>query len=226
MACIDCNQDLNFSIETGPQGPTGATGPAGADGNDGAVGPDGAAGAVGADGADNIIILESEFNQLSTVATGVWTSVHTYTLPGGTLDTDGEYLDIDLKIWSSAAPDGDRIPSAGIKLEVGGQTLKSRYPITGYGELLALSNADIPTQTFASYYLNIKAVRIGSDTLRYMVTWSTHRASFPTAGHIEEANTGPGLDFTNNILIDFQLVQALASAVSIEMISIKHIKGI
>lgn len=209
--------------DTGPQGPTGATGPAGADGADGADGVN------GTDGQDNIIVLESLLSQVNSATTGSWVTLHTYTLPADTLDADGEYLDIDIKFYSSCSLDGDGLPSGGFRMGYAATTVKADVSILpATGELLAFADTNVAGRTYATYYLNVKLIRESSSTISMIATW--HNNNGPslatlTAGAIENSSMG-SINFAANADIDFDIYQAGALDISIETLSIKHIKGI
>ena len=75
--CQDCNCDnITLPVATGPTGATGATG------------------AAGADGADGVAVLHNDVTQSTTSSASIalFSSTKAYTLPSGTLATNGSKL--------------------------------------------------------------------------------------------------------------------------------------
>lgn len=244
--CLECDDELGFSMSAGEQGPTGATGPAGTngtngtDGTDGTNGIDGADGTNGTDGVDGadgssasktylFHKLLASGTEASTATTGAWVTLTTGAVAVGDLLIQGDYLEIDVKL-TAKGPLDNGLPISHFRMSIGGVPLINKYPSTS-NELLSLyGDPDNPRE----YNLTVKLYK----TTGIMQTRCEWSASAPvgnfgtvtpsnavTAGSILIDNTLlNGVDLLAANDIRFEVYQSVASSVGIGAVTIHNIK--
>jgi hypothetical protein len=232
MACIDCNENLNFSIAAGPQGPTGATGAIGTTGATGATGSAGAAGASGASGAagvngvngnDNMAIIYSNQNTLQTALLNQYVPEATKTIAANTLITEGDYLDITVKLSSDSTYDTANLNSDDFMLTVNSGNIDNLYTLNYFNPTLTLFKGTGRNSAF--YNLNIKIYRKTSTSMEIIGNvFTTNPNHSYGANCMMDLQTVP-IDFTVDFDVVFKIGNSTANSCKIHSITILHIKN-
>jgi hypothetical protein len=206
--------DKGDTGDTGPQGPTGATG---------APGPAGADGVDGINGVDGVVILDTLLTSTSSTNLA-WYSLHTYTLLANTM-ADNDFLDIDVQLRCVSPLDSDTGDiTAGFRMLLDGGVQLRNHASTSLGLNELLGMTALSAGVFATYHVNIKIFRKSSADMVFIATWATNKVTTPTGGALQ-TGVFNSMDFTADMALEFQVFQDAANEVSIEIITIKHIKN-
>jgi len=215
----------------GPKGDTGDTGPQGPQGIQGIQGPAGADGADGingingTNGEDNMSIIHSNHNTLSTDKINEYYPVDSVTILANTLDSDGEYLDITVKLSSESPYDPTNINSDDFMLTVNSNNITNYYTTGPFNPTLTLYKTSYTDFHGGYYVVNIKIFRTSSTSMNIIGTVFTTNPAHTFGGNGMMAVQPVAIDFTSDFNIDFKIGNSVAYNIKIHDIKILHIKN-
>lgn len=222
---------------TGPTGPTGVTGPTGAAGSagsagavgaTGATGATGPTGATGATGANGSVVLFADFTSYPATSSGSLATVKTYTLPANTLDANGEYVEVFVRLLAAAGNFIDQF-----QIRIGSNNLQaiggSSTAVT-YGGRATGTSRDQHTAFIRAVLARVNATTVTCN-IQYFSSSALNQGvgnTFNRAMYIPTKATTYTLDWTVNNDIQFQLNAAdgtLADVTNINELLITHFKA-
>lgn len=211
--------------DTGPEGPQGPQGIQGIQGDPGPAGADGADGINGTNGEDNMSIIHSNHNTLSTDDLNQYIPVDSVTIFANTLDSDGEYLDITVKLSSESPYDPSNINSDDFMLTVNSNNITNNYTANFFNPTLTLYKTDFVDFHGGYYVVNIKIFRTSSTSMNIIGTVFTTNNPHTFGGNGMMDLQPVAIDFTSDFDIDFKIGNSTAYSIKIHDIKILHIKN-
>ena len=241
--CLECDDELGFSMSAGEQGPqgiqgdVGPQGPAGNDGADGAQGIQGIQGVQGVAGNDGLDSpqtyifhrLTESGSEIGSVNTGVWSPLITAITSTGDIVANGDYFEIDIKLIARAPLDVNGLPTSHFRLTYDGVPIINKYASVEEELISTFGDPDKPRE----YNLTIK-LYMTSGTIQSKCEWSASApvgnfgtvtpSTTATAGSILIDNTNFGLiNLPVASTINLEIKQDTANALTIGAVTIHKI---
>lgn len=196
-----------------PNSVTSLAGQTGATGATGAAGAAGATGAAGAAGADGSARLYARTTPSTSITTGSWTTLNTYTLPANTLLNTGDSVVIQATSTQAAAIMGLNIPMR--RVTIGGVSCT----VSGGFEPFIITQNVSADNRYNTYVEIIKT----SDTTATCRNLVDGNLDIPRSS-VKYDVAVTGIDFTSNSVILFQAFQYTGSEVDLKTLTIDLVR--
>ena len=178
-----------------------------------------------AGGEDNISIIHSNHNTLSTDDLNQYIPVDSVTILANTLDSDGEYLDITVKLSSESPYDPSNINSDDFMLTVNSNNITNNYTANFFNPTLTLYKTNFVEFHGGYYVVNIKIFRTSSTSMNIIGTVFTTNNPHTFGGNGMMDLQPVAIDFTSDFNIDFKIGNSVEYSIKIHDIKILHIKN-